>query len=66
MLDVRPARNALKLVRGKYNNCDSQLNDYANSTHYAWQAGVRRSSVSFSIRPTAFFLAGDWAEPFIS
>ena len=23
MLDVRPARNALKLVRGKSNNCDS-------------------------------------------
>jgi hypothetical protein len=29
--------------------------------HYAWQAGVQRSSVSFSIRPVVF-LAGGWAE----
>jgi hypothetical protein len=36
-LDVGPARNALKLVRGKFNNLTH------NSTHYAWQAGVRRS-----------------------
>jgi hypothetical protein len=60
-LDVRPARNALKLVRGKYNNCDSLLNDYANSTHYAWQAGVRCSSVSFLIKLVAL-AAGGWAE----
>jgi len=45
---VRPARNALKLVRGKFNNCGSQLNDYANTTHYAWQAGVLFFSPSWA------------------
>jgi hypothetical protein len=37
------------------------MNDYTNPMHYAWQAGILFSIISFSIKLAAFQTSG-WAD----